>query len=160
MANEYTIAHFDFDSLPWLTSPRKQLQLEGVALGFIKIPPDDGYTFTHTHRKQEEVYIVIDGSGIIALNGKLHEIRPGDVIRVSPEVKRALKAGKEGLFAICAGGVPDGYPKNPQSRYMIDDGMPDYDDIPPWHQGKHEVIEKNALLKQRMLKSHMKRVRG
>lgn len=159
MGDSYTIAHFDFDSLPWLTSPRKELQLQGVALGFIKIPPDDGYTFTHTHRQQEEVYIIIEGSGTIAIDNTLLDLVPGDVVRVSPEAKRALKAGSKGLFAICTGGVPAGYPKNPQSRYMIDDGVPNYDDIPPWHHGRQEVIEKNAMLKQRMLKSQQKRSR-
>ncbi|WP_136806006.1 cupin domain-containing protein [Desulfosediminicola flagellatus] len=157
MVDAYTIAHFDFDNLPWLTSPRNALQLQGVALGFIKIPPEDGYTFTHTHREQEEVYIVIEGSGTIAINDELLDLTPGDVIRVSPNAKRALKAGGDGLFAICAGAVPAGFPKNPQSRYMIDDGVPDYDDIPPWHRDKREVVEKNMILKQRMLKSQLKR---
>ncbi len=157
MQNDYTKAHFDFDTLPWLTSPRKQLELTGVALGLIKIPPNEGYTFTHTHREQEEVYIVIDGSGVIAINNNLVDIGSGDIIRVSPSSRRAIKAHAKGLFIICAGAIPMGFPKNHNSRYMIDDGVPNYDDIPPWYQGQNEIVERNNTLKARMEKARRKR---
>lgn len=157
MRSNYTKEHFDFDNLPWLTSPRKQLDLEAVALGLIRLPANEGYTFTHTHREQEEVYMVIEGSGVIAVNDELIEICRGDFIRVSPASRRALKAHGDGLFVICAGGVPMGFPKNPDSRYMIDDGVPDYDDIPPWYRGREEIRQKNSMLKERMRKSREKR---
>jgi hypothetical protein len=50
-----------------------------------------------------------------------------------------------------------GFPKNPDSRYMIDDGIPDYDDIPPWYQGRDEIRLKNSILKERMQKSRERR---
>ena len=153
----YTKCHFDFASLPWLTSPRHQLDLQGVALGLIKLPPDEGYTFTHRHRKQEEVYLVIEGSGLILVDDELLELRKGDAVRVSPAARRALKAHGEGLLVVCAGGVAQGYPENPNSRYLIDDGIPDYDDIPPWYAGNAEIAERNGRLKERMEKSLAKK---
>lgn len=153
MRKNYSRHHFDFDTLPWLTSPRKQLDLKGVALGLINLPPDQGYTFTHRHREQEEVYIVIKGSGLLLVDGELLEITKGDAVRVSPESRRALKANQDGMFVICSGGVPQGYPNNPNARYLIDDGVPDYDDIPPWYQGNAEVAAKNRTLKQRQRKT-------
>lgn len=153
----YTACHFDFASLPWLTSPRHQLGLQGVALGLIRLPPDEGYTFTHRHRKQEEVYLVIEGSGLILVDDDLLELRKGDAVRVSPVARRALKAHKEGLLVVCAGGVPQGYPENPNSRYLIDDGIPDYDDIPPWYAGNPEIARRNARLKARMEKTLARR---
>lgn len=152
MQNKYSRHHYDFDTLPWLTSPRKQLDLKAVALGLIHLPPDEGYTFTHRHRKQEEVYIVIKGSGLLLVDGELLEIAKGDAVRVSPESRRALKANKYGIFVICSGGIPQGYPNNPNARYLIDDGVPDYDDIPPWYKGDPEVAEKNRRLKARQRK--------
>jgi quercetin dioxygenase-like cupin family protein len=157
MSKNYSKTHFDFDNLPWLTSPRKQLELEAVALGLIKIPPGEGYTFTHTHREQEEVYTVISGSGVLYVAGELLEISRGDIIRVAANARRALKAHEVGLFVICSGAVPMGFPKNPNSRYMIDDGIPYYDDIPPWYEGQDEIARKNQNLKQRMIKARMKR---
>ncbi len=71
MSDDFTICHYDFEKLPWLTSPRHQLNLQGVALGLINLPPNEGYTFTHQHRKQEEVYIVISGSGSILINDEV-----------------------------------------------------------------------------------------
>lgn len=145
----YSKCHFDFATLPWLTSPRKQLDLKGVALGLINLPPDQGYTFTHRHRRQEEVYLVIDGNGVLLVDGELLDLVRGDAVRVAPEARRALKAGDLGLLVVCAGGVAEGYPKNPNSRYLIDDGIADYDDIPPWYQGDEEVRRRNAMLKKR-----------
>lgn len=145
----YTRCHFDFASLPWLTSPRRQLQLRGVAIGLIRLPPNEGYTFTHRHRRQEEVYLVIEGNGLILVDGELVELVRGDAVRVSPEARRALKAGDLGLLVICAGGVAEGYPHNPNSRYLIDDGIADYDDIPPWYQGNEDVRRRNEALKKR-----------
>lgn len=157
MSRDYTKAHFDFAHLPWLTSPRKQLDLEAVALGLIHLPANEGYTFTHTHREQEEVYIVIEGSGVIVVNDELIALARGDLIRVSPASRRALKADADGLFVICAGGVPMGFPNNPDSRYMIDDGIPHYDDIPPWYRGRKDIARKNAILQERMEKSRTRR---
>ena len=149
----FTKCHFDLSMLPWLTSPRRQLELQSVAIGLINLPPDEGYTFTHRHRKQEEVYFVIEGSGIILVDEELLELERGDAVRVSPQTRRALKAGAKGLLVLCAGGVAEGYPANPNSRYLIDDGIPDYDDIPPWYQGNNEVAQRNAELKKRQKKS-------
>jgi len=157
MSDGYTKYHFDFENLPWLTNPRKQLELQGVALGLINIPPNEGYTFTHKHRKQEEVYIVVAGSGRILINDNIITITKGDIVRVSPDSKRALKADESGIFIICSGAIPMGYPKNPNARYLIDDGVPDYDDIPPWYQGNIEVMKKNTKLKQRMSNTKQKK---
>lgn len=154
----FTKAHFDFAQLPYLTSPRQQLQLQGVALGLIRLPAGEGYTFTHSHAEQEEVYIVVEGQGSMVVDGELLSLEAGDVVRVSPPAKRALKAAADqALFVICAGAVPAGYPKEANARYLIDDGIPDYEDVPPWYVGNPEVIERNTQLKQRMLRSQAKR---
>lgn len=149
----YSKCHFDFANLPWLTSPRKQLNLHSVAIGLINLPPNEGYTFTHRHRKQEEVYVAIEGSGYMQIDDQLLDIGRGDAIRVSPQAKRALKAGEAGLLVICAGGVAEGYPENPNARYLIDDGIPDYDDIPIWYQGNSDAQKRNTELKKRLKKT-------
>jgi hypothetical protein len=154
----YDKACFDWDRLPPLTSPRRQLGLKAVALGLINLPPGKGYTFTHRHREQEEVYIVLFGNGRLLVDGEMIPLAPGDAVRVDPESKRALKNdGALPLRIICAGGVPAGYPRNPESRYLIDDGVPDYDDVPPWYAGDEEVSSANAELKQRYLRSLSRR---
>ncbi|MFC1745887.1 cupin domain-containing protein [Candidatus Riflebacteria bacterium] len=154
----FTKCHYDFKSLNWLNNPRKNLNLQAVALGLIRLPPGEGYSFTHQHREQEEVYIVIEGEGELLINDEIHKLEAGDLFRVAPEAKRALRAmpGNE-LFVICAGGVPAGYPKNKNGRYSIDDGIPDYDDIPPWYRGEEEIEKRNARLKERMERARARR---
>jgi mannose-6-phosphate isomerase-like protein (cupin superfamily) len=154
----FTKAHFNFDQLPYLTSPRHTLQLQSMALGLIHLPANQGYTFTHSHAEQEEVYIVVEGKGVMLVDGQLLDLDRGDMVRVSPSAKRALKASAQtALLVICAGGVAAGYPKQPNSRYLIDDGIPDYDDVPPWYAGDPDVIARNAQLKDRMQRSQANR---
>ncbi|MBV9385408.1 MAG: cupin domain-containing protein [Chroococcidiopsidaceae cyanobacterium CP_BM_ER_R8_30] len=156
----FTQVHFDFDRLPYLTSPWQKLNLHGVALGLIHLPPNEGYTFTHSHAEQEEVYIVVEGKGLMIVDGELLKLERGDIVRVAPTAKRALKASEDNsLFAICAGGVAAGYPKQPSSRYLIDDGIPHYNDIPPWYQDNPEIAQRNAQLQARMLRAQAKRAK-
>ena len=129
-----------------------------MGIGLIHLPADEGYTFTHSHAEQEEVYIIIEGKGTIYIDGELIDIARGDLVRVSPAARRALKAAPDSsLLAICAGGVAAGYPKNPQARYLIDDGTPYYDDIPPWYRGREDIIDRNRVLQERMCKAQEKR---
>ena len=57
----------------------------------------------HSHREQEEVYVVVAGSGRVLLDGEPHDIRQWDVVRVSPPVVRAFGAGADGLELIAIG---------------------------------------------------------
>ena len=68
----------------------------------------------HTHREQEEAYVVVAGSGQVLLDGEVREVGQWDVIRVAPEVFRAWEAGPDGLELIAIGG-----PKPPEG-----DGSP------------------------------------
>jgi uncharacterized protein YjlB len=160
MTRNHTKFHFDFSSLNWLVNPRKQLDLKAVGLGLINLPPNEGYTFTHSHMAQEEVYIIISGSGFIQIDGELVELVQGDIVRVSPSAKRALKASQGGMFVVCAGAIPMGYPKDANARYLIDDGIPDYDDVPIWYKDNPNVKTKNEVLKERMRQSRFKKSRS
>ena len=63
----------------------------------------------HSHREQEEAYVVVAGSGRILLDDEVLELRQWDVVRVAPEVTRAFEAGPEGLDVIAVGGPkPEG----------------------------------------------------
>jgi len=61
----FTKVHFVFDNLPCLSSLRRQLDLRAVAIGLIKLPPDEDYTLTRSYAKPEKVYIVIEGQGLM-----------------------------------------------------------------------------------------------
>lgn len=67
---------------------------------------------------QEEVYVVLAGSGTLALDGEHVELRPGRFVRVAPSVSRQLTAGPDGLTIIAIGApLGGGYqPRGPFSR--------------------------------------------
>jgi mannose-6-phosphate isomerase-like protein (cupin superfamily) len=58
----------------------------------------------HSHREQEEAYVVVAGSGRILLDGELQDLSLWDVVRVAPEVVRAFEGGPEGLDVLAIGG--------------------------------------------------------
>lgn len=60
--------------------------------------------FGHRHREQEEVYVVVAGSGHAMLDDDLVELEPWDVLRVAPAVVRSFQAGTDGLDLVCIGG--------------------------------------------------------
>jgi quercetin dioxygenase-like cupin family protein len=63
----------------------------------------------HSHREQEEAYIVVAGSGRVRLDNEVRDVRQWDVVRVAPEVVRQFEAGPDGLELIAVGGPkPEG----------------------------------------------------
>jgi quercetin dioxygenase-like cupin family protein len=63
----------------------------------------------HSHREQEEAYLVLSGSGELLLDGEVVALRQWDLVRVAPEVVRAFAAGPDGLEVVAVGGPkPEG----------------------------------------------------
>ncbi len=63
----------------------------------------------HSHREQEEAYVVVAGSGRVRLDDEVRDLRVWDVVRVAPEVVRAFESGPDGLELIAVGGPkPEG----------------------------------------------------
>ena len=58
----------------------------------------------HSHREQEEAYVVVSGSGRMRLGDNVIDVAQWDVVRVAPEVVRGFEAGPEGLEVIAVGG--------------------------------------------------------
>ena len=58
----------------------------------------------HRHRVQEELYVVVGGSGRAKLDDEVIELETWDVLRVAPAVIRSFEAGPAGLDVICVGG--------------------------------------------------------
>jgi quercetin dioxygenase-like cupin family protein len=62
----------------------------------------------HRHARQEEVYVVLDGTLTLMVEGERHEYVVGDVVRVAPEVRRQLvNRGPGALRLLALGGYVD-----------------------------------------------------
>ncbi len=79
----------------------ENLGLTGCEVSLNRLPAGKGMPFVHSHKKNEELYIVLRGSGIFYVDGEEFPIGEGSLIRVAPEGERAWKAGDEDLYFIC-----------------------------------------------------------
>src|SRR4051812_50149061 len=84
----------------------KALALEESGLSYQRIPPGYRFPYGHTHKTQEEVYVVVRGSGRIKLDDEIVELKEWDAVRVPPGTWRGYEAGPEGLEMIVIG-APD-----------------------------------------------------
>ena len=88
---------------------RTQLGSRDLGVSHFRYAPDRQSARGHRHGVQEEVYIVVAGSGRVQLDGEIHDLRQWDVVRVAPEVVRAFAAGSDGLEIVAIGGPkPEG----------------------------------------------------
>ena len=88
---------------------RKYLDSRDLGVSLFRYAPGYRAKNAHSHKSQEEAYIVVEGSGHILLNNKTEELGLWDVIRVAPEVTRAFEAGPDGLTLLAIGGPkPEG----------------------------------------------------
>ncbi len=83
---------------------RKHLDSRDLGVSLFRYAPNVRSPFAHSHREQEEAYLVVSGSGRVLLDDEVHELRQWDLMRVSPEVVRAFEAGPDGLDLVAVGG--------------------------------------------------------
>jgi mannose-6-phosphate isomerase-like protein (cupin superfamily) len=82
---------------------RKHLDSEHLGVSYFRYGPGFRAPMGHHHREQEEAYVVVGGSGRIRLDDDIVELRQWDVVRVAPEVVRALEGGPDGLEIVVVG---------------------------------------------------------
>jgi quercetin dioxygenase-like cupin family protein len=88
---------------------RKHLESRDLGISLFRYAANLRSPMAHSHREQEEAYVVVSGSGRILLDDEVQDLRLWDVVRVAPEVVRAFEAGPDGLDVIAVGGPkPEG----------------------------------------------------
>ncbi len=94
-----------FDGAPDLEfrAATKALALENSGLSYQRVPPDYRFPYGHTHTKQEEVYVVLRGSGRMKVDDEIVELKEWDAVRVPPGMWRGYEAGPEGLEILVIG---------------------------------------------------------
>jgi mannose-6-phosphate isomerase-like protein (cupin superfamily) len=88
---------------------RKYLDSRDLGISHWRYAPNTRNPSGHSHREQEEAYVVVAGSGRMRLGDEVRDIGQWDVIRVAPEVIRTFESGPDGLELIAVGGPkPEG----------------------------------------------------
>ena len=95
----------NFDGAPDLEFrlATEALELENSGLSYQRVPPGYRFPYGHTHEKQEEVYLVLRGSGRMKLDDEIVELKEWDAVRVPPGTWRGYEAGPEGLEILVIG---------------------------------------------------------
>jgi mannose-6-phosphate isomerase-like protein (cupin superfamily) len=78
----------------------EDLELESLGVSYQIVKPGKHHAFGHRHKRAEEVYVILSGSGKIHLDDEEVAVERLDAIRVGPEVTRGFEAGSEGLELI------------------------------------------------------------
>jgi quinol monooxygenase YgiN/mannose-6-phosphate isomerase-like protein (cupin superfamily) len=82
---------------------RIPLGAEQTGISLQRLRPGVRQAFGHRHLVDEETYVVIGGSGRVALGDEISDVRRLDAIRVAPGTRRAFEAGTDGLELLAFG---------------------------------------------------------
>jgi mannose-6-phosphate isomerase-like protein (cupin superfamily) len=63
-------------------------------------------TERHVHRRSEEIYFVLEGTGEMELDGERRSVGPGDAILISPGAWHQIRSGAMRLRFLCACSPP------------------------------------------------------
>ena len=74
-----------------------------LGLSYQKLGPNVRMPFGHKHGRQEEVYVVVEGSGRVRIDDETHDVKQWDAVRVSADTMRAFEAGDDGLTFLAIG---------------------------------------------------------
>jgi len=80
------------------------LGVHAFRINQLELPPEhEGPEHDHTGDEQEEVYAVVSGGGVLRIDGEEITLKPGSYVYCSPESRRQIKAGSEGLVYVGIG---------------------------------------------------------
>jgi uncharacterized cupin superfamily protein len=79
------------------------LGLERSAVSYQRLAPGFRIPFGHSHKQQEELYVILSGGGRLKLDDEIVEVGALDAVRIPPEVTRGFEAGPEGVELLAFG---------------------------------------------------------
>lgn len=84
-------------------SARVPLELENSGLSYLRVAPNYRVPFGHKHNVQEEVYVILNGSGRLKLDDEVIDLKPLDAVRIHKDTMRNFEAGPEGVEVLAIG---------------------------------------------------------
>jgi quercetin dioxygenase-like cupin family protein len=99
---------------------REALESEQLGFSYQRLAPGFRTPFGHRHVEQEEIYVLVGGSGRIKLDDDVLELRQWDVVRIAPETMRCLEAGPDGAELLAFSPRTDGNDAQPTQGWWAD----------------------------------------
>ena len=89
---------------------RQPLGVTAFGINELELAPGaEGPEHDHTKDGQEEVYVVIRGGGTIKIDGVASDLGVGKYVYLSPDARRQMIAGPQGLAWIGVGSQPGAF---------------------------------------------------
>src|SRR3954471_17621646 len=83
---------------------RAELGVSAFGMQILDLPPNlqEGYPeHDHAGDGQEEIYVVLHGSGRMRVEGEEIDLTPEVIVRVAADVKRHITTGPDGARILC-----------------------------------------------------------
>jgi mannose-6-phosphate isomerase-like protein (cupin superfamily) len=74
-----------------------------AGISYLRLGPGYRVPFGHTHKRQEEIYVLVSGRARMKLEDELVELEPFTAVRVAPSTMRGFEGGPDGAELIAIG---------------------------------------------------------
>ena len=131
-------ARLDFDTPERFVALRRQLGVTSFGLNQLVLQPGQRGRI-HRHAEQEEVYLVLDGTLALLVEGEEQTLERGGLVRIAPSVRRQLlNRGPARLVLLALGGSGEHAGRDGEAFATWEDEhgvspqeLPLPDDLPP-----------------------------
>jgi mannose-6-phosphate isomerase-like protein (cupin superfamily) len=110
-------ANFGYEGKLEARMARVPLELEHSGVSYLRLAPNFRIPWGHTHKTQEEIYVVVGGGVRAKVEDEIVELRPFDALRVHKDTTRGFEAGPDGAELIAIGAPHTG----PGDAELVDD---------------------------------------
>lgn len=101
------------------TELHDKLLLTGAEVSINNLPSGASVPFVHSHKNNEEIYVILAGEGKAVIDGETVELTAGDWVRISPAANRQFFAAKEEAISFACIQVKE----NSLEGYTMDDAV-------------------------------------
>ena len=82
--------------------------MTGAEISINNLPAGAGVAFVHSHKQNEEIYVVLSGKGKAVINGETVKLTEGDWICIAPAAKRQFSAAEDAVISFACIQVKEG----------------------------------------------------
>jgi mannose-6-phosphate isomerase-like protein (cupin superfamily) len=86
---------------------RRPIEGETLGVSLFTLEPNFRIPFGHKHSGQEEVYVIVRGSGRVKVEDEIVDLHEGDAIRFGTNTMRNMEAGPERIEYVAFGAGDD-----------------------------------------------------
>ncbi|MDL2295874.1 cupin domain-containing protein [Lachnospiraceae bacterium OttesenSCG-928-E19] len=98
---------------------KDNINATGAELSFQLLPAGTQLPFFHSHKQNEEIYVVISGRGKMQIDEVVFDLAEGSVVRVAPAGARSMKAATDLIYMVIQ------VRENSLTQWTGEDGQPE-----------------------------------